>query len=174
MAVAMTQDERNSPSAQARASAHDTPEPLDRALLLQALASCGSFNLRRAARLSCQRYDEQLADAGVRSTQLALLIMLAVNGPQPMAKLAYELAVDPSTLSRNLRPLERNGYLTITRGDNRAKLASLTRAGEDAIRRAVPRWKRAHDAFLAQVGAETWQKLLADLGALVRALRRDN
>lgn len=170
----MTQDEPTSPPIQGLGSAQDAPEPLDREILLQALNACGSFNLRRATRLVCQRYDEQLAGASLRSTQLALLIMLALKGPQPMTELAQELAVDPSTLSRNLRPLEREGYLTITRGAARAKHASLTRAGEDAIRRAVPLWQRAHEAFLAQVGADAWSNILADLGALFRSLRRKN
>lgn len=167
----MSQDERSEPSRDEAEHTPGAPAPLNRAALRQALEACGSFNLRRAARLACQGYDEQLASIGLRSTQLALLIVLAVNGPQPMAALAQELAVDPSTLSRNLRPLERAGYLTIARGAKRAKYAALTSAGEDALRRAVPRWQQAHAAFLARVGEKAWMALLADLGALVRALR---
>ena len=168
----MAQDE---PTTQTEThAARSAAQTLDRALLLEALSACASFNLRRASRMASHRYDEQLAAAGLRATQLALLIMLAVNGPQPMARLAQELAVDPSTLSRNLRPLERAGFLTIERGAKRGKHAVLTRAGEDAIARAVPHWKRAHEAFLAEVGTEAWAKLLADLGALVRALRGEH
>lgn len=132
---------------------------------------CASFNLRRASRTVSQMFDEFLQPSGLRSTQVVLLLKLARHGPMVMSQLANELMVSPSTLSRNLRPLARDGLLEISSRSGRNKAVSLTPKGRDVLAAATPLWKKAQDRFLAQVGSESWDGFLRELNGMVSTLR---
>jgi len=73
-----------------------------------------------------------------------------------MARLAEILAMDGTTLSRNLRPLERAGWVLVSRlaADRRVRLAALTGAGERMVADALPLWREAHARVVAALGAD--------------------
>jgi DNA-binding MarR family transcriptional regulator len=141
-------------------------------------ADCLCFRSRRAARTLTRVYDDELRATGLQATQLTLLNAVAMHEPggAPLSELARILALDATTLSRNLRPLERAGLLRIARSptDRRARLAHLTRAGQRAVARALPSWKRAHRRIAEALGAETsrelcrWLDKVAVAGALLQ------
>jgi DNA-binding MarR family transcriptional regulator len=105
--------------------------------------SCACATLRRAARAVTAAYDAALAPSGLRITQFSILRRLARLGPLPVTRLASEVALDRSTMGRNLNPLERRGLVRIKVGnaDQRERIAYLTAAGEAAIAAAVPHWR---------------------------------
>ena len=72
---------------------------------------CMCASLRRAARAVTQRYDEALRPAGIRLTQFTLLQMLSLTGPLTQGALSEQLAMDSTTLSRTLKPVEKAGWI---------------------------------------------------------------
>ena len=136
------------------------------------LRTCGSFNLRKATRVVTQLYDDILQPTGLRSTQVVLLVALAAEGEMSMSYMARELIMSPSTLSRTLIPLERDGLIDITSSAKRGKLIRLTAAGESALINAVPYWQKAQEKFLEQVGVAAWTELNERLADLIAATRR--
>ena len=136
------------------------------------LRTCGSFNLRKATRVVTQLYDDILQPTGLRSTQVVLLVALATEGEMSMSYMARELIMAPSTLSRTLIPLERDGLIDITSNGKRGKLVRLTAAGENALNNAVPYWQKAQEKFLEQAGAVAWTELNERLAGIVAATRR--
>lgn len=149
-----------SPSSDA-SPAHTPALTAQREELTRMLSTCGAFHMRKASRVVTHFFDEQLAPAGLRSTQLVVLVTLALQGPMAMTPLADALVLNPSTLSRNLRPLERAGLIAVRAGRARQKMASLTRAGEAVIARALPAWTQAQETFLSGVGVANWDGLVA-------------
>jgi DNA-binding transcriptional ArsR family regulator len=106
------------------------PKHPDPATLAEISTHCACFNLRRAARAVTQLYDHTLAPSGLRATQVTLLVALAKAGPVPFTRLASALGMDRTTLTRNLAPLERDGFVTQSPGaDRRVKLVRITDAG---------------------------------------------
>jgi DNA-binding MarR family transcriptional regulator len=138
----------------------------------EVLRTCGNFNLRKATRVVTQLYDDILQPTGLRSTQVVLLVALAAEGEMSMSYMARELIMSPSTLSRTLSPLERDGLIDITSSGKRGKLVRLTAAGESALLNAVPYWQKAQEKFLEQVGATPWTELNERLADLIAATRR--
>jgi DNA-binding MarR family transcriptional regulator len=136
------------------------------------LRICGSFNLRKATRVVTQLYDDILQPTGLRSTQVVLLVALAAEGEMSVSYMARELVMSPSTLSRTLIPLERDGLIESTSHGKRGKLVRLTVAGESALHHAIPYWQKAQDKFLGQVGAAAWTELNERLAGIVAATRR--
>jgi DNA-binding MarR family transcriptional regulator len=106
---------------------------------------CACSTLRRATRAVTAAYDSALAPVGLRITQFAVLRSLARLGPLPVSRLAAEIALDRSTMGRNLDPLERRGLVRFAVGeyDQRERVAHLTPAGEAAIASALPYWRDA-------------------------------
>ena len=100
---------------------------------------CACSTLRRATRAVTAMYDAALAPSGLRITQFSVLSALARLGPLPVTRLAAEVALDRSTMGRNLDPLERRGLIRIKVGDvdQRERVAHLTAAGERAIEAAL-------------------------------------
>src|SRR5262249_58169002 len=91
------------------------------------VTGCTCFRVRQAARRVTQLYDHFLAGAGLRITQYSLLANLRQAGPLTMTELARRMAMDRTTLTRNLRPLQRHGYVAVTVGeDRRRRLLALT------------------------------------------------
>jgi DNA-binding MarR family transcriptional regulator len=119
-----------------------------------------------------QLYDDILQPTGLRSTQVVLLVALAAEGEMSMSYMARELIMSPSTLSRTLIPLERDGLIDITSSGKRGKLIRLTAAGESALINAVPYWQKAQEKFLEQVGVAAWTELNERLADLIAATRR--
>ena len=124
---------------------------------------CICFNLRWVTRLVTQHYDHALAGCGLRATQLPVLSRLAA-GPMTMAALADWLAMDRTTLVRNLRPLQRENYVTSSPGTTgRSVELALAPAGKSLLAKAHPAWKKAQDEMTRTLGGSRWKTLLADL-----------
>jgi DNA-binding MarR family transcriptional regulator len=142
--------------------------PLDLQKCIEAATNCACFNFRKASRAVTQLFDDALQPTGLRSTQLVILIAAAVFEGVSVSRLAKELVMDRSTLTRNLRPLERRGLILLESGkDERTRLVRLTPAGQTNLAAALPVWERAQLQFQEKLGDERWKQLLASLGATV-------
>lgn len=123
-----------------------------------AFHDCLCLKLRMSARQVTAIYDEQLAPVGIRITQFGVLAHLSEQGAvMAVVDLAAALRMDPTTLSRNLKPLERKGLLSIGPAPHhgRAKAITLSSAGADLLQRAAPLWKMAHDRVSVLLGQRT-------------------
>ena len=108
--------------------------------------ACSLAALRRAGRAVTRHYEAAFRGSGLRATQFNLLSALAIGGPTTMSKLASRIGVERTTLTRNLRPLEANGWVTTTSdaaGDQRLRRVELTAKGRSVAARALPAWRRA-------------------------------
>ncbi len=136
------------------------------------ISLCAHANLRQATRVVSQIYDAALKPCGLKATQFTLLAVLAKQGELPLTKLAEILVLDRTTLTRNLQPLARKGWLTIDREeDERVRLISLTEEGHDLVEEATPLWQRAQENIVNRIGAEKLPKLVADLNSLVQTVQ---
>ena len=133
---------------------------------------CACASLRRAARAVTQRYDEVLRPCGVRLTQFTLLQMLARTGPLTQGALGEQLAMDSTTLSRTLRPVEKAGWIRSRPGrDRRERYVEVTQAGLKMMRRVTPIWEAAQHDLRHRLGEEGWGALGPLLTATVRAAK---
>jgi len=124
--------------------------------------SCSCFAARRAARTITQLYERQLKPSGLRVTQFTVLSMLAAAGPQPLSRLAGQLATERTTLTRNLRPLVSGGLVTESATeDGRVRLLSITKRGLAAARAALPLWREAQKSIARRLGDGAIQALAA-------------
>ena len=115
---------------------------------------CVCTAARRRARDLTRAFEKTMRGAGLRGPQFTLLATLVQTGPLPTTRLADFLGLERTTLTRNLGPLARHGYVRIDEAeDRRIRKVAITPAGEEAARRAFPFWKKAQDAALA-AGAE--------------------
>src|SRR5213076_2167225 len=135
---------------------------------------CACASLRRAARAVTRAYETELRDAGggLRATQLTLLQALERMGTSPQSALGEPLALDSTTLSRTLRPLEHAGWIREGKGTDRREVRwSLTPAGRRRLARAQPAWERAQSRLRSQLGAKHWKLLVDDLATVAAAAR---
>ena len=106
---------------------------------------CVCGNLRMAARAVSSVYDRHLAASGVQSSQMAVLWAVSNGQGQTVKELAARIAMHETTLIRNLRILEREGWvaLEVGRDDRRQRIPSLTKAGRAVFGKALLGWKKA-------------------------------
>jgi len=108
--------------------------------------TCLCLHLQRAARALARRFDDALRPLGLTNGQFSL--MMSLNRPEPagMAAVASLLAMDRTTLTAALKPLQRRGLINIMVAptDRRARLMSLTPKGRKLLARAVPIWESTH------------------------------
>ena len=131
---------------------------------------CSNFKLRQLTRRVSQRYDHELAKAGLKTTQYSLLSRIARLGPVRPGELAHGMAMDASTLTRNLKPLIAAGWVVSGAGpDARSRAVAITAAGRAKRREASRHWKAAQQGFNEVLGLERVQALHALIdGALER------
>lgn len=134
-------------------------------------SGCTCLRLRKAARRVSQIYDEHLAPLGLTITQYGLLGHLKALDGITIGALAEKLVMDPTTLTRNLRPLERQGFLVFAAdpNDKRSRRLHLTDAGRATFDRAKPAWVKAQRHVEQALGGDETAALAA---ALDRALER--
>jgi DNA-binding MarR family transcriptional regulator len=122
---------------------------------------CACANLRKAALLTTQYYDEMLRASGVRATQFTLLQTLTYAPGVSQKKLAGLLGIDSTTLTRTLAFLRGKGWVRSETGSDRRELRhSLTAAGQREYKRVLPYWDAAQKGFRKAVGEESWKQMM--------------
>lgn len=121
-----------------------------------------------------QHYDAILAPTGLKATQFSVLAVLSVAGRLPLSRAAEHLTMDRTTLTRNLRPLERRGWVRVERGeDRRERMISLSRAGRAVLDRALPLWDQAQASVVRHMGRGRWDALRQELGTVIAVARAE-
>ncbi|MGZ9114007.1 MAG: MarR family winged helix-turn-helix transcriptional regulator [Brevundimonas sp.] len=112
---------------------------------------CLCLHAQRAARTLARRFDEAFRDLGITSGQFSLLNSLNRPEPPTIGAVASVLAMDRSTVTANLKPLERMGavVLAVDPKDRRSRRPALTDAGRALLAAATPIWVREHGAIEA-------------------------
>lgn len=140
---------------------------------LQVRDNCLCLHAQRAARTLARRFDEALRPAGLTSGQFSLLN--ALNRPEPpsIGAVAQLLAMDRTTLTAALKPLERDGLVSIAADpkDRRNRLVRLTDKGQGALAAAVPIWRGLHAAIKAGLQGVEPDNLRGALTALSQPTR---
>ncbi len=132
---------------------------------------CTAARVRKASRRVSQIYDRELEPYDLTVTQFGLLAQLRAAPGAAIGALAESMVMDATTLSRNLRPLERRGLVSAEadRDDGRVRKLKLTPQGRAALERAMAGWRAAQSQIAAALGADEMKALNA---ALDRALER--
>ena len=134
---------------------------------------CAVYNLRRTTRLVSQAYDRALKPLGLKITQFSLLVAAHTLDDLVLSKLAKSVGMDRTTLSRNLRLLERKGLIRLEKGeDQREVRVALTDQGYDLLKQAIPLWEKAQEGVISGLGAGRYEGILSDLRALARVARQ--
>ncbi len=130
--------------------------------------ACLCLHLRRAARAVARRFDAAFRPLGLTNGQFSLLMSL--NRPQPpgIGAVSDGLAMDRTTLTANLKPLERRGLVQVTvdDADKRSRRLRLTPAGREMLAAAVPIWRETHAGIERLVTRPNPADLRDDLRAL--------
>lgn len=131
--------------------------------------TCLCLHAQRAARALARRFDEALKPFGLTNGQFSLLMSLNRPEPPSLGPVARLLAMDRTTLTAALKPLERNGLVASRPDpkDRRSRLLVLTDKGHTALIAAAPVWRATHaeiDAALPGDGPDQARTLLSALG----------
>src|ERR1700722_14995955 len=124
---------------------------------------CTAGAVRRAGRRLLHMYDTVIAPTGLKQCQYGILSALNSRGAAlpSVQELAEELVLDRSTLGQNLRPLERDSFITLLTDprDRRVRLIALTKLGIAKFNEAKPYWQAAQERFEEVFGTEEAAKL---------------
>ena len=133
-------------------------------------SACNCFALRQAARHVTQIYDRHMAKEGLRATQFSVLAKLSRLERVSINELAKSMVMERTTLGRAIRPLEREGLLTIGPGDDgRTRSLRLTPAGAARLEAAAARWRDAQAEFETAFGASEAADLRSTLNRVIAA-----
>ena len=129
---------------------------------------CNCFAVRSAARHVTQLYDQFLVPSGLRATQFSILAKLDRLGPMTINAMAEAMVADRTTLGRNIKPLQRDGLISIeaSASDGRAKELHLTKTGTKRLDEARKAWAQAQMRFEQTFGT----KRAANLRDMLRAV----
>jgi DNA-binding MarR family transcriptional regulator len=135
---------RQKPALESAATAAD--ELLPYPATLEVRDACLCLHVQRAARMLARRFDEALRPYDLTHGQFSLLLSLNRPEAPTMGSVADLLAMDRTTLTANLKPLERRGLLTIAvdSQDKRSRRLGITAAGRKLLNKAFPVWKSTH------------------------------
>jgi len=133
---------------------------------------CACNQLRRATRGVTQLYETALLASGLKVTQLPILVGLGHVGDLSVTTLADALALDRTTLTRNLKVLEARGLVRTSESedDARVRMVSLTLEGSDVLSDALQRWDQMQRTVEERFGRERLAALYSELEALGDAL----
>jgi len=123
-----------------------TTDSLPHAATLLVRDNCLCLHVQRAARALARRFDEAFRPLGITSGQFSLLMSLNRAEPPMMGEVSSLLAVDRTTLTAALKPLERRGLVRIMvdKKDKRARRLVLSAAGKKLLSHALPVWIARH------------------------------
>ncbi|MBE0532569.1 MAG: winged helix-turn-helix transcriptional regulator [Rhodospirillales bacterium] len=130
--------------------------------------ACLCLHVQRAARAMARHFDEALRPVALTNGQFSLLMSLNRPKPPGMGEVAALLAMDRTTLTANLKPLERRKLLTVSvdESDRRSRRLALTAAGRALLAKAMPLWESSHAAVERRLAGSDPDRLRADLRVL--------
>ena len=131
--------------------------------------NCAALRTRMAARGVTRAYDAALRPLDLKITQFTLLVACRHDAELSIGDMADRLAMERSTLTRNLKLLVARGLVTMRKGRvPRTKIPALTPEGDALLTRAIPVWREAQRSLVSRVGKERWQQTRALLGDLAQ------
>ncbi|QPB20611.1 MULTISPECIES: MarR family winged helix-turn-helix transcriptional regulator [Rhizobium] len=130
--------------------------------------TCLCLHVQRAARALARLFDDALRPVGLTNGQFSLMMSLNRPEPPPMGPVANVLAMDQTTLTAALKPLQRRGWVNVTQNpkDKRGRLLSLTPEGKAVLAAALPIWERTHAALEEKLPGGSGERLRSALQAL--------
>ena len=140
--------------------------PFETTLLVRDCCLC--LHVQRAARALARCFDEALRPVGLTNGQFSLLMSLNRPEPAPLGPVALLLAMDRTTLTAALKPLERRGLVKVTPdpSDRRGRRVRLTLKGRRLLASAMPIWERTHQEVEALLHDGSPDRLRSNLLAL--------
>lgn len=146
-------------------SNRDAP-PFEITLLVRDTCLC--LHLQRAARVVARRFDDALRPLGLTNGQFSLLMSLNCPQAASIGSVSAVLAMDRTTVTANLKPLERRGLVSVMANDadKRRRHLTLTPAGRALLTAALPIWRQTHAAIERQLPRSDPDGLRVDLRAL--------
>jgi DNA-binding MarR family transcriptional regulator len=131
---------------------------------------CACATVRRAARLVTQMYGEHLSPFGLEAAQLTLLMAIAKQPGKSQTQLSTALGYDKTTLSRNLKLLQRSGWVTTKPfATQREAGLHLTPQGNKLVARTHAGWDRAQQQLRSAMSSSEWNAMWKGMRALTRA-----
>jgi DNA-binding MarR family transcriptional regulator len=135
--------------------------------------ACACATARQVARVLTQLYDRSLRDTGMQAPQFALLMTLNKQGPSSQIALGRRYALDKTTVSRNLKSLNRKGWIESSgAGDGRERQFRLTADGRAHLAAGLPAWKKAQSQLRASMTEEQWNAMFRAFRTVTQAAQR--
>ena len=130
--------------------------------------TCLCLHVQRAARALARRFDEALRPLGLTHGQFSLLMSLNRPEPPNIGQVSAVLSMDRTTLTANLKVLERRGLVTVSvdESDRRGRRLTLTEAGRDVLVGALPIWRRTQASIDRRLAPSDPDRLRAGLRAI--------
>jgi DNA-binding MarR family transcriptional regulator len=130
--------------------------------------TCLCLHLQQAARAVARRFDAALRPLGLTNGQFSLLMSLNRPEAASISGVSALLAMDRTTLTANLKPLERRGLVTVSvdEADRRGRRLTLTPTGRALLVAALPIWEHKHSAIEGLLSGAAPDRLRADLRTL--------
>lgn len=123
--------------------------------------SCFNLAMRKSSRLITQFYEERLKSVGLKVGQFSILRAVTYLQETTNRELQSILVLDQTTLTRNLKPLFRDGYLKASSdpNDGRLKTIRLTQSGKELYGQALPIWQLAQQDILNKIGEDQAEQI---------------
>ncbi|MEL6502813.1 MAG: MarR family transcriptional regulator [Pseudomonadota bacterium] len=129
---------------------------------------CACQALRRTARAVSRRYNQALKPADLNIGQFTTLAALLQSGPLSISALAEQLGMDRTTLTRDLKPLERRRLIRseVDDDDARQRFITISDDGRSLMEQAVPLWEAAQEMTKKGMSANEWADFRSELKTL--------
>lgn len=122
---------------------------------LSATRGCHCLAARRRARAITRHYEARLRPLGLRATQFSLLAALAQTGPVRLGRLAELLGLERTTLTRNARLLQEQGWIaSVATDDARERAMQITDMGLGRLAQALPVWREAQASLEHDIASQ--------------------
>lgn len=133
---------------------------------------CLCYKMRSASRTITRIYDEQLKQTGIKANQFTMLVAINIMQPVSISKLAEQLTMERTTLTRNLTPLEKDNLIVLNAGKGRTRYVSLTQTGSQLVEETKPLWQQAQEKVQQALGQDdvlALTKISQDINKLAEA-----
>ena len=120
-------------------------------------------------------FEAELQPTGLKAGQFTLLATLSTQGEMSLTALADTLVMDRTTLTRNLKPMLRDGFVRIgAEEDQRVRMVGLTDLGAEKVAEAYPLWAVVQFRLVDDLGVDNWADLIGNLAAIVEVTKKDH